>query len=483
MSSDHESKRKRSTALRKRTKARDPDLLTTPNADASLESQRQMTLSVPNSKLTLSEPLQPFFEACGGVQTIELTAGRQDSPASSERRLFRQPFFVIGRASGCDLVIPDPTASFRHIYVQLISGRWFFLNLAKISSSSAGMGQPESGWLDVDSQLKVGSYVITRVAIGQPALIRNVAVSNSEPSFDASGFELEVMNRVHGSQKPPSIRFCNPVTLIGGSRKCDLFLKDESVSKVHASLVLTPYGVWVVDLLGRGGVSVDGRPVLWKHIHDGAILQIGRFRLRVRCDSSRKMPTRRNETRVVPMNVPVPAAVSVQGGSMSEAGVLSLIGQLADMQHHFFEQSRLQAQWMSEMISHVGRAQQESARRDIARIEEIGKELREIRSQLAGAANSVPSNPTSNLSTDRAQPMVEATGTPDEETQPFAGTTSPKPDVVEPVVAATVCQAPQLQPMLKPMSGRNHESLPVQISATVPARLQERNRERLSDPS
>ena len=52
------------------------------------------------------------------------------------------------------------------------------------------------------------------------------------------------------------MRIATSLTLIGASRQCDVWLKDESVSRVHASLALTPHGLWIVDLLGRDGVRV-----------------------------------------------------------------------------------------------------------------------------------------------------------------------------------------------------------------------------------
>lgn len=461
-------------ALQNQTTPGEPDLLIRSPADAADAPESQVALSVPVSvpvsERALGESLQTFFEACGGMQTISLSARRLDNPAPADRHLFRQPFFVIGRASKCDLVIPDPKASFRHIYVQLVSGRWFFLNLAKISRSPAGKGQPESGWFDVDCQLTVGSHVVTHVAMGRQAVTRKTAISNAEPSFDPPFFELDVMNREQGSQEPPSRQFRGPVTLIGASRKCDLFLKDESVSKVHASLVLTPHGMWVVDLLGRGGVSVDGSPAFWKRIHHGTVLQIGQYRLRVRCDGSRITPSVRIETRVAAGHLPLPLPGSVSGGSMSEGAVLALIGQLAEMQNQFFEQSRLQMQWMSEMMAHVGRAQQESARRDIARIEEIGRELREIKSQIAGAASRAPSTPIGERDNLVTRLLLEDFGTPERQARLPAHTTSPSPDVVVqpgPEPAATDFQTARFQPFPQPFQESSLESLREPINAPL----------------
>ena len=48
----------------------------------------------------LGEPLEPFFEACGGRQTISLSVRRFDSRSPPETFVFQQPFVVIGPGVG-----------------------------------------------------------------------------------------------------------------------------------------------------------------------------------------------------------------------------------------------------------------------------------------------------------------------------------------------------------------------------------------------
>ena len=65
--------------------------------------------------------------------------------------------------------------------------------------------------------------------------------------------------------------------MVGRSDECQLVLTDESVSRLHAALVPTPLGVWVVDLLAREGVHVNGERVRWAWLADGDSLRIGRL--------------------------------------------------------------------------------------------------------------------------------------------------------------------------------------------------------------
>src|SRR5262249_40949708 len=67
------------------------------------------------------------------------------------------------------------------------------------------------------------------------------------------------------------------LSLIGRTAECQLALADDSISRYHASLIRTPRGMWVIDLLSREGVWVNGTRVRWAWLDDGDALRIGRF--------------------------------------------------------------------------------------------------------------------------------------------------------------------------------------------------------------
>jgi chromosome segregation ATPase len=71
------------------------------------------------------------------------------------------------------------------------------------------------------------------------------------------------------------------LALVGSSSACRVRLRDASVSKYHCSLVGTPAGVWVVDLLSRTGTCLNGQPIRWALLSEGDRLQVGMYVLRV----------------------------------------------------------------------------------------------------------------------------------------------------------------------------------------------------------
>ena len=71
------------------------------------------------------------------------------------------------------------------------------------------------------------------------------------------------------------------VYLLGSSRRCDVRLVGEGVSRQHATLRVDGGGVLVEDLGSKNGIFIDGRRVVRAVAPGGARLGIGRVELRV----------------------------------------------------------------------------------------------------------------------------------------------------------------------------------------------------------
>ena len=63
--------------------------------------------------------------------------------------------------------------------------------------------------------------------------------------------------------------------LIGSAPDCDVHLNDESVSRLHAKLDVTPSGTWVTDLGSRNGTWVNGVRIREALVPDGACIRMG----------------------------------------------------------------------------------------------------------------------------------------------------------------------------------------------------------------
>ena len=225
-----------------------------------------------------------FLNACGITDTLELIVyGPDVDPA--EIRPLQQPFAIIGRDLRADVVLDHLQVSRRHVYLQIIEGHAFWIDLGSRTGTRAGQRSQKIGWLEGGRTLGIGPYEI-RLSIG--------ASRNDESSRSPLPRNTPFVVCAHGqahcrsisgiSQWPVAVE-CRPVhrvmSLIGSAGGCKFRLADPSVSRFHASLVRTPAGLWIVDLLGDGGVTVNSTSVRFNRLENGDVLEIGRYHMRV----------------------------------------------------------------------------------------------------------------------------------------------------------------------------------------------------------
>jgi hypothetical protein len=78
------------------------------------------------------------------------------------------------------------------------------------------------------------------------------------------------------------------MSLIGSASGCKFRLTDASVSRFHGSLLRTAAGLWIIDLLGHRGITVNEVPVRFSQLADQDVLRIGRYQIRLQCRPSRE---------------------------------------------------------------------------------------------------------------------------------------------------------------------------------------------------
>src|SRR5262245_50392057 len=164
MGSNYAPQRRESLALHHDTSREDNALVVRMPTSIIGDAQRQRALAIPESVRALGEPLEPFFDACGGKQTISLSIRREDGRSPPETIVFHQPFVLIGRCPESDLNLDDGGVSFRHLYLQLAGGRWLFVNLPAASGVPEEKGRSISGWFDPGDELTAGPFTITHLA-------------------------------------------------------------------------------------------------------------------------------------------------------------------------------------------------------------------------------------------------------------------------------------------------------------------------------
>ncbi len=365
--------------------------------------------------------LEQFLSACGSSEPLRLSVAMRDDQAS-EIWSFRQPFLVIGRRPESDLVIDHWQVSRRHAYLQLIEGRYYCVDLGSRTGTHGGDSAERAGWIERGRVVQIGPYAV------RPEWPQ----SSPTPPGLLPAVTWELPGRALGGAV---WRMDRHLALIGRSLSCRIRIVEPDVSKFHCSVVLTPVGVWAVDLLGQSGIFVNDEPVRCARLEDGDSLRIGRHTLRARYETPPKaLPAPSPRADAVsdpgtpgPSSPPatfdpvfpawgarpfdelpvrfspevgqglahqVPPGMPGLPGGVVDPSVNLLIHQFSLMQQQMFDQFHRTMLMMFEGFAAMHREQSASIREEFDRVRQLSEEIESLRRETARLADLVTSRPS-----------------------------------------------------------------------------------------
>ena len=325
------------------------------------------------------------------------------------------PLLVVGRGSQCDLRLTHPDVSRRHACIHLLRDRALCVDLGSRTGIHWNEERRQSGWLDAGSVVRIGPFEL-RLAGSPPATFDTDELCENEPfdtdvlfrrqAFGEAGPGLRFLNQ---SAPAPPVSLERPITLIGRTDPCKLRLRDESVSRVHSSVMVTPDGVWIADLLGRGGVKVNGEFVSLSRLSAGDVIQIGRYRFAFVTDLApvADESSRSSRSANVSQGDPGPSFAGPTGG-VSESLLLAVTETFADMQRQMNDQFRYQMELMAGLIESMRKEMSGEIRQELARLMALGEEIRDTQRLLA--APPVPATDVANAA--RSEPRPSSSDRP-----------------------------------------------------------------------
>jgi pSer/pThr/pTyr-binding forkhead associated (FHA) protein len=314
--------------------------------------------------------------------------------------VLKQPFALIGRDPRADLILPHRTISQRHAYLQILDGRVFIVDLDSRTGIARQSGE-KCKWLSADERLDLGPFELS-VAVECAA---NLAYDASNPlkRRDSSASScvkasLEFLTGAAG-QRGLLWPMKSRLVLIGRSPRCKVRLDGPSVSRFHCSLLRTPHGVWLVDLLGRAGVLVNKKPMRYGLLHDGDLLQIGLFLIRVHLNVA-----------PIPADLPVPAQPFSQEYRLRDSD------QLAEMNQDMLDDIRQAVLGMMHMFGMFHHEQMARVREELHELRLLTRQMIDLynRARAVGSVEVVTelthtsAAGTSNLSMDDIERLVAA---------------------------------------------------------------------------
>jgi pSer/pThr/pTyr-binding forkhead associated (FHA) protein len=387
-----------------------------------------------------------FLNACGITESLELIVDGPDTD-QAEIRPLQQPFAIIGRDLRADVVLDHSQVSRRHVYLQVIEGQAFWIDLASRTGTRAGQCSQNLGWLEGGRTLGVGPYEIRlSIRAAQNDNSRRSFLARDAPfvacAYSQAPMPEVVLEFLNGPSRSTRWQVHRVMSLIGSANGCKLRLADPSVSRFHASLVRTPAGLWVVDMLSAGGVSVNSAPVRFSRLENGDVLEIGRYHMRVQSrwqgqdvgnpsPGSRSLSTLRlpnsdpnrltlpdwaaaamgfapgsgspqgiespllarslsppSTTEIVPSDGAYP--VKPGPSESAESMLVPLVNQFGLMQQQMFDQFQQAMSMLVQMFGKMHQDQMDVIRAELDRLHELTEEFQSLKDELAKRAQPQP---------------------------------------------------------------------------------------------
>jgi Inner membrane component of T3SS, cytoplasmic domain/FHA domain len=481
--------------------------------------------------------MDSFLTACGAIGPIVLEI-KGPGDKGIERREFLQPFVLIGRDARADLVLDHDLVSRRHTYLQLIEGRVFFVDLESRSGTMVGAAPSESAWLAPGDAFEVGPYTIrlapfegndvgfefhalAKDSSGDGGIPLNPLLARSSDAADLPRVSLEFQSKTAGHSV---WRMSQVLALVGSSPRCKVRLLDSNVSKLHCSLFRSSQGLWVIDLLGRGGITVNGASVRFARLGSDDVLGLGQVVVRPNFDDP--FGTRLNNAPgasgmwgsppglpavapapAFPDRVPrpwgfqatpagqapayynaprPPAPTEVAAADPALSMLLSHFGQ---MQQQMIDQFQTSMMMMLQMFNGMHQEQMGLVRDELDRLRELNSEVQQLKAQISA-------NPPQGQVSPASQPPATPSANPwpgfgrntpgrpvaPPKTEPLRGANSPSPNGPRasnsngsvppggsPTPAKPFAQRPQNWPAPAPAGGILPPRTPETVDLPAPA--------------
>lgn len=216
--------------------------------------------------------------SCGQIRPISLVASLHRGKKPT-RYLIQKPYAIIGRHPQCDVLLPYPDVSNQHVYLQVLDGRLFCVDQESRKWVYWKDKPRLYGWLDAGEWIQVGPY---RITLEQPVGASNCRAAhapNTKPFLSRYKSEAATEGQLLLNDQHV-ISLQSQLTTIGRSKYCNLELEEDSVSRVHASIVRTLDGhCWIIDLKSRLGIKVNGERCQAALLKDQDNICIGSYSL------------------------------------------------------------------------------------------------------------------------------------------------------------------------------------------------------------
>lgn len=344
--------------------------------------------------------MNAFQAACGLRRPIRLKIQN----GRGESRLLRldRPFAVVGRNPAADIRLDHEQVCLRHAYLQVVQGRLWAIDLSVWGGLQWPPGRPaRCGLMRPGEPVRIGPFTI-------------LALDDAGPTDSAAEDPLHERPpgppptlRGHGAETggESSWSLNRTIDFLGRSSFCRVRIDDVGISRTHAAMVRTPVGLWIVDLLGRGGLLVNGIATRFGRLETDDVLNVGphQFTLHRGGELATTWPRiprpadpRAQEpfTNLEPIRPDLVSPATTPGWP-SEGGtaLLMLIEQMGQSQQRMLDQFQQTMRMLFELVGERQREDQSRLHEELDRLHQLTEELTGLKASLKAPARAERAGP------------------------------------------------------------------------------------------
>lgn len=208
-----------------------------------------------------------------------------------------QSEWIIGRAFGCDIIVPDSSVSSRHCRLTCNGENWTLEDLGSSNGTFVN-----------------GNRITTPTSVSPDDIV--VLGLTGQLPWPVDEIEKEAHPK---PRSPVTMQFGRQEIVIGRDPECDFVFDHPLVSRRHARLTWTSSGKFVEDLGSSNGTFVNGKPIhQLTQVSTGDVICLGSFELRLNLQGLIEPNDLRGKLKVEvrSVKVAVPGKTLIEGVTM-----------------------------------------------------------------------------------------------------------------------------------------------------------------------
>lgn len=202
-----------------------------------------------------------------------------------------KPHTQIGRSAQCDVILSEPSISRLQFSIYQMEGSYFVKNLGKAKLKLNGR-EVESSPVSERDCLELEHWKIALAdqapheELPDDTYVSDVGMRDTRIlHLSRVGEELHYDSLQVRVQSPGGEGKCFPLhsgtNTLGKAPSCDIRLKDDFVSEVHAKLICEEEKISIYDLQSTNGTYVNGLRVKEAELDENSLIQIGQSEIRL----------------------------------------------------------------------------------------------------------------------------------------------------------------------------------------------------------